>query len=629
MYNLPDLHDYQSRGVGDIDQCRHTYAQTRGRDRSIVCVLPTGGGKTEIAVHLILSAALSGNQSLFLTGAVTLVSQSAGRFGRYGCNPGIIAASIDNGKNPHPNHLVQIASMGTICSRAIPKDIKLVIIDECHTAGLAPTERWWADVDDDGDWVHWHKEAWVLGLTATPWRTKKTESLDDLYKHMIVIAQPPELISLGRETGFEKGLVPPTYYGAKVALDLSEVRTQAGDWRQSDLALALSGPGILKATLEQWESKCYRGSLKESMRTLYFGAGVAQSEEVAQAFNSRWREQALDEGYTDGLIFKMLQGSDSDDERNHWFGRVESGDLIGLSSADLLTAGVDIPSLECVIPRPTKSRVTKTQQEGRGARPCRRIGKKGFLIIDVGLNSFKFGRFDEVQPYSIARRPPGGMFDAPMKQCPECDAQMYGFTMVCPECGYIFPVKNDRTELTGELVQLLNSTDRAFQRKYRSFARKAFELGYSPSWAVIRTQEEMKLSVGATALVVGQLVKVRQSWLVSGMIPGPATISIRCACVDIGDTEVTVTTPDGFIYEIPIDIELWVLPNANPSAMLGAKPWLKDRRDTTPATIKEKAYYWKCLGMLARGKNKTEKWKMKWYFTEFGMNAECPETLSA
>jgi hypothetical protein len=221
------------------------------------------------------------------------------------------------------------------------------------------------------------------------------------------------------------------------------------------------------------------------------------------------------------------------------------------------------------------------------------------------------------------------MFDAPMKQCPECDAQMYGFTMVCPECGYVFPVKNDRTELTGELVQLLNSTDRAFQRKYRSFARKAFELGYSPSWAVIRTQEEMKLSVSARDLAIGQLVKVRQSWLVSGMIPGPATVSIRCAAVDIGDTEVTVTTPDGFIYEIPIDVELWVLPSANPAAMLGAKPWLKDRRDTTPATLKEKAYYWKYLGVLARGKNKTDKWKMKWYFTEFGMNAEHPETLSA
>lgn len=626
MHTLPNLYDYQSRGLAAINKCRQDYAHSKGRDRSIVAVLPTAGGKTQLSIYDILTSAGRGDRCLFLTDAVSLVSQTAKRFKRYGYSPGLIAASA--GKNPHPDCLVQVASTGTIVNREIPKDVKLIYIDECHSAGYPAAERWWADIDEDGNWVHWHKDAWVIGLTATPWRTKKTESLDDLWKHMVVIAQPPDLIKIGRESGFTEGLVTPIYYGAKTALDLSAVRTQMGDFRQQDLALALTGPGVLKATLEQWEAKCYRGSLKSSRRTLYFGAGIAQSAEVAEAFNQRWREQALDEGYPDGQIFKMLEGAHTDMERRHWFDRIENNELVGLTSSDLLTQGVDLPSIECVFPRPTKSRVTKGQQEGRAARPCPRIGKKDFLIIDIGLNSFKFGRFDEVQPYSIARRPPSAASDAPMKQCPECDAQMYGFTMVCPECGYIFPITTQKTEVTGELVQLLNATDRSFQRKYRRFARKAFEMGYSPSWAVVRTQEDMKQTIVAKDIAVGQLIKVRANWLMTGATSNNGVTSIRCAQVDVGSSHVTVTTPDDFIYEIPAEVAIAVLPNANPAAMLGAKPWLKDRQDLTPATLKEKAYYWHSLTWIGKSKSKTEGWMRKWYFTEFGANAEDPNTLN-
>ena len=531
-----------------------------------------------------------------------------------------------NGKNPNPECLVQVASFGTIVNRKVPKNIKLIFIDECHTAGFPPTERWWADVDENGDWVHWHPDAWVIGLTATPWRTKKNESLDDLWKHMIVIAQPGELIKIGVETGFTEGLVPATYFGAQTAIDLNKVPEAMGDFRQRDLAIAMTGPGVLKATLAQWEAKCYRGTLKSSRRTLYFGAGIAHSLDVANAFNERWREQALEEGYTDGQIFKMLEGAHTDAERNHWFNRIESNDLIGLTSADLLTQGVDLPSIECVFPRPTKSRVVFGQQQGRAARPCPRIGKKDFIVVDMGLNVFKFNRFEEVQPYSIARKPPGAAFDAPMKQCPQCNALLYGFVMVCPECGHHFPAA-EKTQVTGELVELLNSTDRSFGRKYRRFARKAFEMNYSPSWAVLRTQEDMKLTIVAKDITVGQLIKVRASWLMTGPIAVGGVTSIRCAQIELGSSHITVTTPDDFIYEIPLEMAIAVLPNANPAAMLGAKPWLKDRQNLKPATIEEKAYYWLLLTRLGKSKSKTEGWMRKWYFTEFGTNAEDPKTL--
>ena len=625
MHTFPELYDYQASGLEAIDKCRLDYAHTKGRDRSIVAVLPTAGGKTQVSIYDILTSAAKGDRCLFLTDAVSLVSQTAARFERYGYSPGLIAASVMGGKNPNPDCLVQVASFGTIVNRKVPKDIKLIFIDECHTAGFPPTERWWSDVNEDGDWVHWHPDAWVIGLTATPWRTKKTESLDDLWKHMIVIAQPGELIQIGAETGFTKGLVPAIYFGFQTAIDLSKVPESMGDFRQRDLAIAMTGPGIIKETLAQWEAKCYRGTLKASRRTLYFGAGIAHSLEVATAFNERWHEQALDESYPDGQIFKMLEGDDKDTERRYWFERMEANNLVGLTSDDLLTQGVDVPSLECVFLRPTKSQVVFGQQQGRAARPCPRIGKKDFLVFDPGLNSFKYPRFEEVQPYSIARKPPGAAFDAPMKQCPKCDALMYGFVMTCPECGHEFPPA-EKTQVTGELVELLGKTDRSFARKYRRFARKAFEMNYSPSWAVIRTQEDMKQTIVAKDITVGQLIKVRESWLMTGRLSMGTVTSIRCAQIELGNSHITVTTPDDFIYEIPLEMAIAVLPNANPAAMLGAKPWLKDRQNLKPATLEEKAYYWLLL-TTRTGKDKTNNWMRKWYFTEFGTNAEDPKTL--
>ena len=626
MHTFPDLYDYQARGLAALNEYRQAHAQAKGRDRSIVAVLPTAGGKTQVSIFDILTSANQGDRCLFLTDAVSLVSQSSARFERYGYSPGIIAASVFNGKNPHPECLVQVASFGTIVNRKVPKDIKLIYIDECHSAGFPRTERWWADVDDEGHWVHWHPEAWVIGLTATPWRTKKNESLDDLWKHMIVIAQPAELIKIGLKTNFTEGLISPIYFGFESAIELSKVPEAMGDFRQHDLAVAMTGPGILKETLKQWEAKCYRGTLKASRRTLYFGAGIAHSLEVAEAFNERWREQALDEGYPDGQIFKMLESTDKDTERNHWFERMEANDLLGLTSADLLTQGVDVPSLECVFPRPTKSRVVFGQQQGRAARPCPRIGKKDFIVIDMGLNCFKFGRFEETQPYSIARKPLNEAVDASMKKCPQCSALMYGFVMECPICGYVFPAA-EKKQVTGELVELLNATDRSFQRKYRRFARKAFEMTYSPSWAVIRTQEDMKLSIVAKEITVGQLIKVRANWLMTGPISKESVTSIRCAEIEVWSNSVFVTTPDNLIYEIPLEAPIAVLPNANPAAMLGAKPWLKDRQNLKPATLEEKAYYWLTLTRLGKSKSKTDGWMRKWYYTEFGTNAEDPAIL--
>ena len=52
-------------------------------------------------------------------------------------------------------------------------------------------------------------------------------------------------------------------------------------------------------------------------------------------------------------------------------------------TVDMLSTGVDIPSLEFIVfMRPVKSRILWVQMLGRGTRLCTDIGKEAFTIFD-------------------------------------------------------------------------------------------------------------------------------------------------------------------------------------------------------------------------------------------------------
>ena len=647
---LPTLREFQSCGIDKLSAYMDTHRDNYdGYCRSIVLVNPTGGGKTEMALFVILNALIEGRRSLFIVDDVSLVGQTRDRFARYGHRPGMIAASI--GRNTDPSHPVQIASIGTLCNRDIPQGIKLVIIDECHQCGFSATQRWWADKNEDGTWKHWDKDCWVIGLTASPWRTKKTEALDELYGHMIVVAQPSELIEIGRQTDFSQGLVPPEYYGFRKILDFSEVKKQGGDFQQGSLAVVVDTDEVIDNIFKQWLTLCYRGTLKASMRTLYFGTGVGNAERVAARFNRGLKDIAIAEKYFDGLAefdaefpwrrhepgdslitWKKLEGDDDLKEREYWFRRMQQGYLVGLTCADVLTKGFDLPEIECVWPRPTESLVIKTQQEGRAARCAPWISKRQFLIVDIGLNCMKpkLGRFDDEQPYSINKRPAKNKPDeAPMKECPECHKLLYAFQMVC-ECGHKFEVKAEKGIAGGNLVKLLTKTERTFQLKYRRYAAKAYSTGEPPSWALLKVQEDMGRDIAVEDIEVDQLIKVRAEWLVSGN-------KIRAAVVTPRITEVVGRKPSG-AYEVDTKMgrclipamlkTVRLVPDAVPAAMIGAYPWRSDRKDIAPATEKEMAQYWLYLGRLAKKKNKDEAWCRVWYDAEFGASAKNPALLN-
>ena len=83
--------------------------------RSLCVVMPTGAGKTHVAIDLIHRAIAKGQRCLFFAHTRELVFQPRDRLSDAGIDAGVILA----GQEPDLEQLVQVASVQTLTARAI------------------------------------------------------------------------------------------------------------------------------------------------------------------------------------------------------------------------------------------------------------------------------------------------------------------------------------------------------------------------------------------------------------------------------------------------------------------------------------------------------------------------------
>ena len=96
---------------------------------------------------------------------------------------------------------------------------------------------------------------------------------------------------------------------------------------------------------------------------------------------------------------------------------------------------VDAPNIDCVIMlRPTMSPGLYYQQVGRGFRL--HPGKIDCLVLDYAGNVLRHGPVDNIK---LKTHGANGDGEAPVKECPECQALIHAAYSVCPECGHEFP----------------------------------------------------------------------------------------------------------------------------------------------------------------------------------------------
>jgi DNA repair protein RadD len=151
----PTLRPYQHQAIAEIRQ-----AYRIDGHRSVLFVLPTGGGKTVVFSHIAEQAAARGNRICVLVHRQELLRQASASLSSLGVRHGLIAAN----RSMDLSQPVQVASVQTLARRLhrIPADyFQLLVIDEAHHSNAGT----WAKV------LQHFASARVLGVTATPCRS--------------------------------------------------------------------------------------------------------------------------------------------------------------------------------------------------------------------------------------------------------------------------------------------------------------------------------------------------------------------------------------------------------------------------------------------------------------------------
>ena len=95
-----------------------------------ILYMPTGAGKTESAIFLLLAALKAGNRAAMVMDRRILVDQTSARLDKYGIEHGVLMAGHWRYKT---DKHIQICSAQTLEARGSFPGLKLLIVDEAHT----------------------------------------------------------------------------------------------------------------------------------------------------------------------------------------------------------------------------------------------------------------------------------------------------------------------------------------------------------------------------------------------------------------------------------------------------------------------------------------------------------------
>jgi ATP-dependent helicase IRC3 len=339
-------------------ECLSSVQQSMSRGVwSQVAVVPTGGGKTVIFAQLPsalrpwLSTFGSAQQRmLVIAHREELIEQAADKLRK--ANPDL-RVGIEQGKyRSTPFDDVVVASVATLTAsggrrlrQLNPDDFRIVVVDEAHHTpadtyqqvlryfGLVPPKEFqkaspYARTALREWWDITRPQRLLLGVTATPQRSDAV-GLEWSYREIVFERTLRWMIDQGY-------LTPLSGYVVETGVNLDAVRRVAGDYVVDDLANAVDTPELNRLAVDAWLRYA------DGRRTIVFSVNVQHAINLAAEFRRR------------GIAADSVAGSDRDrDDRVKEF---RNGDLDVLVNCDLLTEGVDIPEIECVIlVKPTQS----------------------------------------------------------------------------------------------------------------------------------------------------------------------------------------------------------------------------------------------------------------------------------
>lgn len=383
------LRNYQSRVKSEI------YQHYRDGHKRILGVMPTGAGKTVLAASIVKDAYLQNLRVNFIVPYNLLLRQTQEEFKQWGMDAGIVGGGYKERRSAR----VQIISYQTMAAN---RDLswlnpQLTVVDECHiTSFSAPMlelfPKWAYKTQNQGK---------LLGLTATPWRSSKYESLGDIYPIESLVLGPSykELIKNG-------SLVYPIYY---------EIGNCYGQNMKSDIDY----------NFRQWVQ------YGQNDQTIVFANSKSDCLEYKEKFNDN------------GISAEIINAETSKSKRREYIEAYKRFEIKVLISVWALSAGFNARNARVLMYDSNDHAIAPIiQKKGRVMRsytyPTGRV-KKDCIILDCRGVKQRVGRIDEIEVrrLDLAQSPSKQDGESPMKQCPKCFKFVVAAARKC-KCGHNF-----------------------------------------------------------------------------------------------------------------------------------------------------------------------------------------------
>lgn len=490
----------------------HLYAYwTSGKGSRPVIVAPCGSGKSAIIAGFCEQTIKQWPEIriLIVTDSKEIVSQNEKELKRYWPNAptGIFSAGL---KKRELESQITFAGIQSIYKRMFEfyPPFSVICIDEAHAVSRE-SDTMYGELIKNA--LLANPDCGIWGTTGTPYRLDQgiiwegKNAIFDGCAHEIKIKY---LID-------NNYLCPIISKGGLKRIDLTGVKIQAGEYNQTDLAMAADNPEIIKSAVD--EIITYGSDRKSWM---IFCAGVKHAQNVLLEIKSRGIEAGIVTGEMDNYT------------RDTVIRNFRDGKIKAIISVNVLTKGVNIPECDLIaLLTATRSTAKYVQMAGRGLRIA--PGKENCLLLDMANNVMTHGELDNLNPKKI--RNVSLKYEAPVKECPDCKTIIHSAIKVCYICGYKYPeseptvnhgyVAYDGAVLTDQIKpKWLDVTDVTYSRHQKEGKPDSVKVTFSttggltfPMWLAIEhkgyaTTKALQYigAVGGTETTVDSILKVCQ-----------------------------------------------------------------------------------------------------------------------
>lgn len=386
---LPPLHDFQQEIA---ERTRELVSGGRGR---AILSLPTGAGKTRVAVQALVESIKSGElkQPVLWVAQSDELCEQAVQTWQYvwrclGPDRQLLISRLWSNNEAKTYEGYSHVVVGTLAKLSLCiekpdyewlRQAGVIVVDEAHGA-IASSYTKFLDWCGLGR-AHRRDEAVLLGLTATPFRGVSEEETERLVKRFDnsrlddgILGEDPykRLQAMGIIAHVEHEVLE----GAKVELDENEQR-QVERFRELPKSVGQ------RLGLDRDRNRTLVESIRrraEDTTVLVFAGSVAHAQVLAAMLQYEDVPAAAVSGETDATV------------RRYYVKQFREGTLRVLTNFAVLTEGFDAPAVGAVyVARPTFSPNLYQQMIGRGLRGPKNGGKESCIIANVRDNLDMYG----------------------------------------------------------------------------------------------------------------------------------------------------------------------------------------------------------------------------------------------